>query len=117
MPYGPDRRGYGAIVPCCYEIVLKERNLTLADVGKYLQKNNYTEKRISEGFSHSCPFQMHCCVGSWISDIKNNFFYNLREEICERWNLPERKERGIYLCKLWVSISTFKFHKYIFQIG
>ena len=74
MPYGQDRRGYGAIVPCCYDIVLKERNLTLADVGKHLQRNNYTEKLIPEGFSHSCPFQMHCCVGSWIKWYKKHFF-------------------------------------------
>ena len=57
MPYGQDRRGGGAIVPCGYEIVLKERNPKLVeDVGKYLQENDCTEELISEGFSNSCPF-------------------------------------------------------------
>ena len=57
MPYGLDRRGGGAIVPCRYEIVLKERNPKLVeDVGKYLQENDCTEELISEGFSNSCPF-------------------------------------------------------------
>ena len=54
MPYGPDQHGGGAIVPCCYEIFLKDRNLKLKDVGNYLQENNCTEELIS-GFSHSCP--------------------------------------------------------------
>ena len=56
MPYGPDRRGGGAIVPCRYEIVLRERNPKLVDVGKYLKENDCTEELISEGFSNSCPF-------------------------------------------------------------
>ena len=57
MSYGPDRRWGGAIVPCRYEIFLKERNPKLVeDVGKYLQENNCTEELILEGFSHSCPF-------------------------------------------------------------
>ena len=57
MSYGPDRRWGGAIVPCRYEIFLKERNpKLLEDVGKYLLENNCTEELISEGFSHSCPF-------------------------------------------------------------
>ena len=57
MPYGPDRRGGGAIVPCRYEIVLKERNPKLVeDDGKYLKENDCTEELISEGFSNSCPF-------------------------------------------------------------
>ena len=54
MPYGPDQHGGGAIVPCCYEIFLKDRNPKLVDVGNYLQENNCTEELIS-GFSHSCP--------------------------------------------------------------
>ena len=54
MPYGPDQHGGGAIVPCCYEIFLKERNSKLVDVGNYLQENNCMEELIS-GFSHSCP--------------------------------------------------------------
>ena len=44
MPYGPDRRGGGAIVHCRYEIVLKERNPKLVDVGKYLKENDCTEE-------------------------------------------------------------------------
>ena len=56
MPYGLDRRGGGAIVPCRYEIVLKERNPKLVeDDGKYLKENDCTEELISEGFSNSCP--------------------------------------------------------------
>ena len=56
MPYGPDRRRGGAIVPCRYEIVLKERNPKLVeDAGKNLKENYCTEELISEGFSNSCP--------------------------------------------------------------
>ena len=44
-------------VPCCYEILLKERNLKLVeDVGKYLQENDCTEELNSGGFRNSCPY-------------------------------------------------------------
>ena len=64
MPYGPDRRGGAAIVPCRYEIVLKERNPKLVVVGKYLHENDCTEELISEDFSNSCPLYMYYCVRS-----------------------------------------------------